>query len=397
MSDGYGPWAAPEDGEPASFHAPPPMPPTPPSRRMGAGAAALLVAAGALGGALVTHVTRGLSPRPPALGSGRDQGTSSGTGPADAASIAARVNAGVVDINTNVGYQDAQAAGTGMVLTADGVVLTNNHVISGATRISVTDVGNGRTYQATVLGYDRTHDVAVLRLTGATRLRTVSLGASSKVHVGQAVVGVGNAGGAGGTPSYAGGTVTALDQSITATDEGNGTTERLTGLIETDAGIVAGDSGGPLVDQQGKVIGMDTAATAGFRFRSAAGPGYAIPIDAALQIARLIEAGRSSATVHVGPTALLGVEVQSGGDSFGLRSGSGAVVADVLPGGPADAAGMGSGDVITAVGGHTVTDPETLTRAMLLERPGATVRVDYVDAFGQPRSATVHLTSGPPQ
>jgi S1-C subfamily serine protease len=118
------------------------------------------------------------------------------------------------------------------------------------------------------------------------------------VSVGETVVGIGNAGGTGGTPSAAGGTVTALNQSITASDEGDGSAEQLTGLIETNADIQAGDSGGSLVNSAGQVVGMDTAASAGFSFQSTGGSsgyeGYAIPIDEAVTLAKQIEAGSSS-------------------------------------------------------------------------------------------------------
>ena len=145
-------------------------------------------------------------------------------------------------------------------------MLTNNHVIDGATHITATDIGNGKTYEATVVGYDPSHDIAVLQLQGASGLATAKLGDSSKLSVGDAVVGIGNAGGAGGTPSIAGGAITGLDRSITAGDELGGKTEQLTGLIETNADIQAGDSGGPLVDSQGTRDRHDTAGSAGFGF-----------------------------------------------------------------------------------------------------------------------------------
>ena len=182
--------------------------------------------------------------------------------------IASKVDPGLVDINTTLGYQQEQAAGTGIVLSSNGVILTNNHVIDGATSISVTDVGNHKTYTASVVGYDRTKDIAVLQLHNASGLQTATLGNSSNASVGEDVVGVGNAGGTGGTPSAAGGTVTALNQSITASDDGDGTSEQLSGLIETNADIQPGDSGGALVDTSGDVLGIDTAASAGFSFQS---------------------------------------------------------------------------------------------------------------------------------
>ena len=185
--------------------------------------------------------------------------------------IASRVDPGLVDVKSTLGYQDATALGTGIVLTSSGEVLTNNHVINGATSVSVTDVGNGKTYNATVVGYDESGDVAVLQLSGASGLTTAALGNSSSVAVGNNVVALGNAGGVGGTPSVAAGTVTALNQSITASDESSGASEQLTGLIETNADIQAGDSGGSLVNSYGQVIGMDTAASTGFEFGNGSG------------------------------------------------------------------------------------------------------------------------------
>ncbi|WP_328328703.1 trypsin-like peptidase domain-containing protein [Kribbella sp. NBC_00382] len=173
--------------------------------------------------------------------------------------VAAKVTPGLVDINTVLGYQGARAAGTGIVLTSDGEILTNHHVIAGATEISVVDKGNGKTYTATVVGYDTAHDIAVLKLKDASGLETAKIGDSSKVKVGDQVVGIGNAGGKGGTPSYAAGAVTALDQAITATDESGTNPENLAGLIQTNANIQPGDSGGPLANSAGEVIGVDTA------------------------------------------------------------------------------------------------------------------------------------------
>ena len=183
---------------------------------------------------------------------------SAGSTPSPAASttalttsqIANKVDPGLVDIVSTLGDQNAEAAGTGMVVTSSGEVLTNNHVIDGATSIKATDIGNGRTYTAKVVGYDKSDDVAVIQLQGASGLTTVSFGDSSQVAVGQSVVALGNAGGTGGTPSVATGTVTALNQSITASDEGSGSSENLTGMIETNANIQPGDSGGSLVNRR---------------------------------------------------------------------------------------------------------------------------------------------------
>ena len=244
--------------------------------------------------------------------------------------ITAQTDPGLVDVVSTLGYQQAEAAGTGIVLTSSGEVLTNNHVVEGATSISVTDIGNGRTYQAKVVGYDQTKDIAVLALQGASGLKTVSLGNSSTVTAGQNVVAIGNAGGKGGTPSVVTGQITAIGQSITASDQGSGTSEQLTGLIEDNADIQAGDSGGPLLNGAGQVIGIDTAASSGtgFQFQSQQGQttqAFAIPVNDALSMARQIEAGDASSTVHIGATAFLGVDVMSAGDaaSQGIQAGGG--------------------------------------------------------------------------
>src|SRR5262249_29419368 len=175
--------------------------------------------------------------------------------------IAAKVDPGLVDVVTTVGYQGGKAAGTGMVLTSTGEVLTNNHVINGATSIKATDVGNGRTYTAKVVGYDKAHDVAVLQLQNASGLQTVTL-SSAGPQTGQKVVALGNALGKAGTPSVASGRLTGLGQWIAASDEGAADAERLTGMIGHNAPIQPGDSGGPLVNTEGEVIGMNPAASA---------------------------------------------------------------------------------------------------------------------------------------
>jgi S1-C subfamily serine protease len=182
--------------------------------------------------------------------------------------IATKTDPGLADVDSTLGYQNAEAEGTGLVLTSSGEVLTNDHVIDGATSIKVTDVGNGRTYTAAVVGYNKTDDIAVLQLKNASGLTTVSLGNSSQVTSGEKVVALGNAGGKGGTPSVAAGRVTALNQAITASDEGSGSSEQLTRMIETNADIQPGDSGGPLVNTAGQVIGIDTAASSAFETSS---------------------------------------------------------------------------------------------------------------------------------
>jgi S1-C subfamily serine protease len=370
-------------------------------------------------------------------GIGLSQGGSTPTGNTTATTktmlttpqIASRVDPGLVDVTSTLGYQGATAKGTGIVLTSNGEVLTNNHVVNGATSVSVTDIGNGKTYKATVVGYDQSHDVAVLQLSGASGLTTATTGNSSTVKVGDNVVGLGNAGGADGTPSVAAGTVTALNQSITASDEGSGSSEQLSGLIQTNANIQPGDSGGPLVNSYGQIIGMDTAASSsgspvgngsggsgnGFGgFGSGFGgsdngsgsgsdngssnsgqasstQGFAIPIDTALSIASQIEAGQASSTVHIGATAFLGLEIASSDQ----QDSSGVALAGAASGTPAAAAGLGQGDVITSLGGQSVSTGTDIQNILVGHHPGDTISIGWTDSSGQSHTATVTLASGP--
>jgi S1-C subfamily serine protease len=332
-------------------------------------------------------------------GGGSGSGTSNASGgPSDVAAIAAKISPALVDINTTLSYEEEEAAGTGIVLTSNGEIVTNNHVINGATKISVTDIGNGQTYDANVVGYDRTDDVAVLQLVKASGLATATVSDSSKVSTGQSVVAVGNAGGTGGAPSTAGGSVTALNQSITASDEGDGTSEQLTGLIQTNCNIEPGDSGGSLVNTAGQVVGIDTAASAGFSFQGGSTEGFSIPINKALSIVRSIEGGDASSSVHIGSTPFLGVKVSTAG-SNGVSGGStsGTLIAGVVPGGAAAQAGLVKGDTITSVGGKTVTSPTDLTQIISQYKPGQQVSVGYSNSTGQTQTVTVTLASGPPQ
>ena len=330
--------------------------------------------------------------------SGGSSGSGSGAkgGSTSVRAIAAKVDPALVDVNVTLGYQSGRAAATGIVLTPNGLVLTNNHVISGATALTATDIGNGRTYTATVVGYDRGHDIAVIQLQGASGLTTATLGDSSKVAVGQRVVALGNAGGAGGTPSAAGGSLVAMDQEITASDEGAGTSEQLTGLLQTNAAIQPGDSGGPLVNTAGEVIGIDTAASNSYSFQSTETQGFAVPINTATSIAAQITNHQSSSTVHIGPTAFLGVEFDT---SFGQGAGgtnvSGATIVSALPGSPAAGAGLSGGDVIVSVDGSSVGSATDLSGLLGRHKPGDTVTIGWIDQSGTHHSSSVRLATGP--
>jgi S1-C subfamily serine protease len=318
-----------------------------------------------------------------ALGAGTATGTRTST------------QTGVVVVDTNLAYQNGAAAGTGMVLTPSGEVLTNNHVIRGATTIRVIVPQTRRSYTARVLGYSISADVALLQLTDASGLATVTLGDSTKLEIGQAVTAIGNAGGRG-TLTVTRGKVTGLNRTITVSDEQGGTVQ-LKGLVETDASLQPGDSGGPLLDADGQVIGMDSAASAGFSFQGAPSDGYAIPIARATSIAKQIVAGRASAQVHIGGTAFLGVQVQTSGYFANGVYKAGELVTGVVPGSPTAKAGITAGVVITAVNGHAVASQAAIVALLLPHRPGDTITLSWIDQASARHKASVTLASGPPQ
>jgi S1-C subfamily serine protease len=320
---------------------------------------------------------------------------SNASGSLNAGAIAAKVDPAIVDINTVT--SSGSAAGTGMILTSSGEVLTNNHVINGATSIRVNIQGRSGTYVADVVGVDPTVDVALLQIEGVSGLPTVTLAKSSSLKVGQPVVALGNALGAGGTPNETEGSITALDQTITAS-EGRGQSEQLTGLIQSDASISPGDSGGPLVNAAGEVVGMITAGeTQGFRNANST-VGYAIPSDAALDVVNKIRSGQSSSEIIIGPVGFIGVQVRdldsAAASQLGLNLSSGALVVGVQAGTPAAAAGITENSVITAVGGSTVTSIATLGAAIHTHKPGERIAVTWVNQSGT-HTATLTLVAGP--
>ena len=361
-------------------------------------------------------------------------GSGSSSSPLNEAAVEARVKPGLVDINAVLRYQDESAEGTGMILSPTGLVLTNNHVIDGATSVAVTLVGSRAVYQARVVGYDQTDDVALLQLGGASRLTSVSFGNSAQVSLGTPVLALGNAEGRGGvTPAR--GVIDGLNRSIQASDEGSDTTEDLSHMLETNAGIQQGDSGGVLVNNAGQVIGMITAANTGAG-RVAGTVGFAIPIDSALAIARQIAAGRASSTVYIGTPGFLGVvlaqsdspdprrqafdEQQSARGGRGGRGHPGGHGAACLtPGQPAPAPasiapvstgtlilgtlcgtaaagdGLAPGDVITSVDGQAVTTPDSLSNVTARYHPGTVVSVTWEGVNGTRHTTSVRLGSGP--
>jgi len=386
----------------------------------------------------------GFSPQDiPSPSSNQGNGNTNTSG-IDPQAVAAKVTPGVVDITASLRYTGQVFEGTGMVLTSSGLVLTNNHVVSGSTALTATVVSSGRKYTAKVVGTDATDDVALLRLTGVARLKTVKVGDSGKVSVGTQVVALGNAGGRGGQPTVTSGTITALHRTITAGDSGTRTSETLHNMLQTNALIAEGDSGGPLANAAGYVIGMNTAANT----QSFGGPGtrqgFAIPINDALAIASQMAKGHGSAKIHIGQPPFMGIAVAStpsnavssataprqqlqqlnqaargqlgGGFNGGINSngqclttstgspiprriapaGTGTLIAGAFCNAPADAAGMTGGDVILAINGQTVGAPASLTNILQGQyHPGDRISVTWMDTSGQRHTSSLILTAGP--
>ena len=300
----------------------------------------------------------------------------------------AAVEPAVVQIDTTIDYQHAIGAGTGFVLNPNGEILTNFHVVQGADTITAHNVGTGQSFGADLIGYDRTHDIALLQLRGAGGLPVAPLGNSSSIVIGEPAVAIGNAN-PGSPPTLEPGTITRLDRTIDAKDALTGSSDELTGLIEVAANVRAGDSGGPLVNGAGQVIGVITAATVNYRF-APGGKGFAIPINQALGVADQIRSRAPSDTVHIGPPTLLGVGVAAGDQGPEVP---GVIIREALRGGPAEAAGLVSGDVLTTIDGAPLDSATTLTRVLDRHYPGDVVDLTWIDRSGQQRTGKAMLAS----
>jgi S1-C subfamily serine protease len=332
----------------------------------------------------------------------------------DTSAIAKAVDPAVVNINTTLDALEGggAAAGTGMIATSNGEVITNNHVVQGADTIKVSIAGHG-THQANVIGTDPSADIAVLKLNGVAGLSTVSFGNSSSTGVGDQVVAIGNALGLGGSPTVTEGIISATGRTITASDETGSNEETLHGLLQTDAPIAPGNSGGPLVEANGKVIGMDTAAASAGS--AGASLGFAIPANTVTKIAAELVAHKNLPGLVYGRTAFLGIEVVNSsqlgdgvnpygsfGNPFGFGYGyspigsspdgtPGVVVAAVDPGSPAAKAGVVSGDVITTVDGTATPTTSALSKILDAKRPGEMVTLALSTGSG---STTVKVALG---
>jgi S1-C subfamily serine protease len=287
---------------------------------------------------------------------------------------------GLVRIASTLKYDDGRAAGTGMILTSTGEVVTNHHVVEGSTRLQVTVMSTGRTYRATVVGTDAKDDVAVLQLRNASGLQTVTTDTDG-IAIGDAVTAVGDAGGNTSTFTAAAGKILATGQNITTRSDGSAAGERLHGLIKISSDVISGDSGGATYDDQGEVIGMTTAASSG----TSDVVGFAIPIAKVVRIAGDLEDGTQNARYEYGAPAFLGIGLGGSTTRVGI----------VYPHTPAARAGITAGDTVTRVGSTRVRTAGQLRNAITAYSPGDRVRLSWTDTTGLSHVATVTLMTGP--
>jgi S1-C subfamily serine protease len=377
----------------ATSPAPAPPPPRPKSNWLLAALIGALV--GALVGGLVTKLLDDDDAPTSTSVSAPDRPSTVLAQPGNVGQILDKIEPAVVSISTRGFAQDdftslipRAGAGTGVILTPEGDVLTNAHVIADAAAIEVKLTTSDRTYRATLLGSDPAADVALIRLQGVSNLPTATLGRSADVRVGDQVVAIGNALALPGGPTVTTGIVSALDRTI-----GSGR-NRLEHLIQTDAAINPGNSGGPLVNVNAEVIGINTAVLQGNGQGEAQNIGFAIASDT---IRPMLEDLRQLGG-RVRVPAYLGVSTitlnDSTRDRLGGVPGTGAYVSSVSPATPAEAAGLRPGDVITTVGGAKVASSDELGTAIRRHKPGDSVEVRWQRA-GAERSATVTLAQTP--
>ena len=362
---------------------PPPAPPAPPARRSGRGrfavgvlAAALVVGGGAgLGGAAAYDALNGDEP---SGGAGAGTSTIKTASTADAPSdvttdgsveaVADKVLPSVVQIN--VSGAQGSGSGSGIILTEDGQILTNNHVVEvaadgGSLSVSFND---GTTAEATVLGTDVLTDTAVIQAEGVSGLTPATIGSSDELKIGQAVVAIGSPFGLESTVTS--GIVSALNRPVNVGDDGQGNTTTYP-AIQTDAAINPGNSGGPLVDLDGNVVGINSSIrTASTGSDGSIGLGFSIPIDGVLPIVEQMANGEE-------PThARLGVSVSAAETT--ADTATGAVINEVNAGSTAENAGLKAGDVVTEVDDSRITGADSLIATIRSYRPGDTVTLTWV-------------------
>ncbi|KIQ17104.1 serine protease [Rhodococcus sp. MEB064] len=297
--------------------------------------------------------------------------------------VAQKVLPSVVQIQ--VAGRTAEGEGSGVILSSDGLILTNNHVVSGAgagAQLTVS-FNDGSTSGATVVGADASSDIAVIKATGRSGLTPIELGTSDGLQVGQGVVAVGSPLGLAGTVTS--GIISSLNRPVATSGESTDQTTVID-AIQTDAAINPGNSGGALVDMNGKLVGVNSAiATLGAGASSSEsqsgsiGLGFAIPVDQARRIAdELVQTGKAT-------QAIIGISVPSRDDA------NGATVMAVTEGGPAAQAGIPTGAVVTEVDGRVIASGDALIAAVRSHAPGDQVSVKYTQGGNE---QTVQVTLG---
>lgn len=329
----------------------------------------------------------------------QNDGNLKSTGQEDAiANVVEKVSPSVVSIVTNVerrtryGVADSDAAGTGIIVSADGYVLTNHHVVDSATNIEVVTTDGAVYDDVELVGSDPLNDVAYLKIKGAKDLKPAELGDSSTLRVGQGVVAIGNALGQFQN-TVSSGIVSGKGRPIAASSENGSSADSLTDLVQTDAAINPGNSGGPLLNYSGQVIGMNTAVAS-----NAEGIGFAIPINATKGTLKSVLKGEGVRRSYLGVryveiTAATAREYNLSTKQGAYVIGSGSSAA-VVSGGPADKAGLKEKDIITKVNGEVVGTAGGVSTLVGEYAPGETIEVTYLRG-GKEYTAKVTLELHP--
>lgn len=323
------------------------------------------------------------------LGSSADPSVDSKPADGTVAGAAAKATPSTVDIQVRTAQGTAE--GSGVILTADGDVLTNNHVVSGAQggQISVT-MADGSSHPASVVGTSPSYDLAVIKLQGVSGLTAATLGQSSDVRVGEQVVAIGSPQGLSGTVTA--GIVSAQNRTVTAGGGEQGEQPVVYNGLQTDAPINQGNSGGPLVNLAGQVVGINSAIATSGQNSGSIGLGFAIPVDTARRVAQELMNGGTATKPQLGVQGQ--VSASASGSSGGATDEGGARIAGVQAGSAAANAGLKAGDVVTKVGDTPVTSFTDLVARVGNYAPGQTIPLT-VTSGGQSRTVQVTLGSVP--